>query len=61
MAWQMGYGGFIDAASGIDVDGIYGFRQHLRGFIRPTMLRLVLSSWREEETSIWREGQSAEE
>ena len=28
MAWEMGYGWFVDASSGIDVNGVYNFSEH---------------------------------
>lgn len=59
--WKVGDGWFVDAASGINVDGIYNFGQHFRRLIGSTVLRLVLPSGSEKKTPIWCECQSAEE
>ena len=51
--------GLIDPASCVYVDCVDDFVQRLSGFVR--LLGLVLTCWREEETAIRCEGQSAKE
>lgn len=58
---EVGYGGFVDAASCINVDSVYNFSLHFRRLVSSTVLGLVLPSRREKEAAIWCECQPAEE
>ena len=60
MAWKMRDGRLVDSASCVDVNGIDYFVHGLCRLIT-LLLGLVLSCRSEKETSIWGEGQSAEE
>lgn len=55
----MGNWGLVDAASGVDVDGVSNFVRWLSALIR--MLRLILAGRREQKAAIWGKSQTPEE
>ncbi len=58
---EVGYRWLVDSSSCVYVNCIDDFVHRLRSFVRPSVLRLILSGRSKEETPVRGEGESAEE